>query len=620
MLPPWQRRRDELLVGCRRMTMSRRRWNLVLGAAVAPLLAITVAFAQATPALVSAGSPVGSTPQNHQNEPAVAMDAENPNVLIAGANDFVDDQACPQPLAVNKGTCLDRATGVGTSGDYFSFDGGHTWTQPAYTGWTTAPCDPTTPCKGGVGTIHTLPWYFENSLVSFGDPAVAFGPVPGSDGTFSWANGSRAYYANLTAAFSTQVEFSFPNPVFNGPLGVAVSRIDNPTSSSIQQKSSWQPPVMVSSTQGQTSFFDKEQLWSDNASSSPFFGHTYICANDFRSNGSHKNGNSPTPMMVFNSSDGGSTWTKVQVTPAQTNVNPNTPNGFGYSGCTIRTDSHGVVYVFAERFTAPTTLPTHSVQVMFKSADGGKHWTQPQVINDVTDPCFFVDPVYGRCVMDGYAGARTDLAASPSVSIANGAPSGTDATNEIVDAWSDASTGLNHESALFSYSANGGSSWSTPAGVSLSGDRPLYAAPAISPDGSTAYVVYEADTAPWRGNDFTSPRPYHGVFLSSPLSSSGAPTGWTTEFNETTGDLRASYPGHDLYQERVGDYIYAAASNSYGVGVWASTANASVCDAIQSYRANSLAQGSHALPAPWPLTTCPAAFGNVDIMSATTAP
>jgi hypothetical protein len=589
-------------------------------ALVVVLVATTVAVGQGTVGLVTSGSPSGSTPRNHQNEPAVAMDANTPNILLAGSNDFVDAQACPRNLAVNHGTCLDRAAGIGVSGDYFSFDNGHTWTQPAYTGWTTTNCpDPTTSCKGAVGTIHTLPWYYENQLVSFGDPAVAFGPIRGTDGHFSWANGARAYYANLTAAFSTTVEFSFPNPVFNGFVGVAVSRLDNPTSTSILDKNSWQQPVIVSSTQGQTSFYDKEQLWADNAASSPVFGHVYICANDFRSNAAHKNGNSPTPMDVFNSADGGSTWTKVQVTSAQTNNNPNTPNSFGYSGCTIRTDSHGVVYLFAERFTSPTVagLPTHSNQVMFKSFDAGAHWTKAQVINNVTDPCYFIDPVYGRCVMDGYAGARTDLAASPSVSIANGAPFGANATNEIVDAYADAPA-LNGENTKFSYSTDGGNSWSDPAAVSLSGDRPLYAAPAISPDGTHAYVVYEADTAPWRGSDFTSARPYHGVFISSPLDVSGAPTGWTTEFNETPGDLRATYPGHDQYQERVGDYIYAAASNSYGVGVWASAANASVCNPIQTYRSQSFAAGQHALPAPWPITDCPATFGNVDILSATT--
>src|SRR2546430_404082 len=123
-----------------------------------PLASLLGASAPARPGLVTTGSPVGSTPQNHQNEPAVAMDANHPNILVAGSNDFVDEQACPQPLAVNAGTCLDRATGVGVSGDYFSFDSGHTWVQPTYNGWTTADCDPSAPCKGHAGPIHTLPF------------------------------------------------------------------------------------------------------------------------------------------------------------------------------------------------------------------------------------------------------------------------------------------------------------------------------------------------------------------------------------------------------------------------------------------------------------------------------
>ena len=202
--------------------------------------------------------------------------------------------------------------------------------------------------------------------------------------------------------------------------------------------------------------------------------------------------------------------------------------------------------------------------------------------------------------------------------IANGAPSGANATNEIVDAWSDAPV-LNGELTKFQFSMDSGASWSTPEKVSLPGDRPLYSAPAIAPNGSRVYVIYEADTAPWRGADFTSPRPYHGVFRSSALGSNGAPTKWTTVFNEPTGDLRATYPGHDLYQERVGDYVYAAASNGYGVGVWASALNAAVCPAVQDYRQRSFAAGHRVLPgAPWPLTDCPATFGNTDIQSATT--
>src|SRR5438093_1277216 len=133
--------------------------------------------------------------------------------------------------------------------------------------------------------------------------------------------------------------------------------------------------------------------------------------------GSHKNGNSPAPLTVLVSRDGGDTWDSNQLAPAGTDPNSNNASGFGISGCTIRTDSTGAVYVFGERFAAPFTLPTVSEHVMFKSTDGGKSWTHATSIQQVTDPCFFIDPVIGRCVMDGIAGARNDLAAAPSVDI-----------------------------------------------------------------------------------------------------------------------------------------------------------------------------------------------------------
>ena len=221
---------------------------------------------------VSVGSPSGTTPQNHQNEPAVAVDANHPNVLVAGWNDFVDWAPCPQADATTFGTCADPADdGVGLSAVAFSFDRGHSWIQPRYTGWTAADCNPTATCAAHEGPINTLPWYYENRLVSSGDPAVAVGPIA-VNGQFSWSNGSRVYYANLTGAWPSG--FAFPNPEFHGFLGVGVSRIDNPTPTSVLNKASWKPPVIVNTKTGQTAFEDKEQIWADNATSSPFFGAT----------------------------------------------------------------------------------------------------------------------------------------------------------------------------------------------------------------------------------------------------------------------------------------------------------------------------------------------------------
>ncbi len=573
---------------------------------------------------VSVGSPPDTTPQNHQNEPAVAVDANHPNFAVSGWNDFVDWAPCPQADTVTFGTCADPADdGVGLSAVAFSFDRGNTWIQPAYTGWTAADCNPTATCTAHPGPIHTLPWYFENTLVSSGDPAVAVGPVP-ANGHFAWANGSRVYYANLVGAWPSG--FAFPNPEFHGFLGVGVSRLDNPTPTSVLNKVSWRAPVIVNTHTGQTAFQDKEQIWADNAASSPFFGRVYICNPEFRSVGRHPGlgGNFPAPLSASVSDDGGDTWSTQQITPAGTNDKG--PTLFGISGCTIRTDSHGVVYLFAEMFENPTLvgLPTHGFHVLFKSFDGGRSWTKMQVVRQITDPCFFVDPVYGRCVMDGFAGARTDLSAGPSVDIANGAPTGAGATNEIVDAWADGGSNVNANTAQLSWSLDGGATWSSPATVSLAGDRPLYAAPAISPTGNRIYVVYEADTAPWRAADMTSPRPYHGVFLTAPLGANGSPGAWSIVYNGSTNtsaghnDLRGTYPGHDIYQERIGDYVYAAATATYGLGVWTDAQNATVCSPVQNYRATSFAAGERVLPAPWPLADCPGTFGNTDTWAVTT--
>jgi hypothetical protein len=590
--------------------------------AVVVLCAATPAFA--SDANVSVGSPPDMTPQNHQNEPAVAIDANHPSFAVSGWNDFVDWAPCPEADATQFGTCADPADdGVGLSAVAFTFDRGHTWIQPKYTGWTAADCNPTATCTAHEGPINTLPWYYENRLVSSGDPAVAVGPIP-VNGHFAWGNGSRVYYANLTGAWPSG--FAFPNPEFHGYLAVGVSRLDNPTPASVLNKASWKPPVIANQHAGQTAFEDKEQIWADNVGSSPYFGRVYVCNPEFRSNGRHSalGGNAPAPLTVSVSPDGGDTWTSKQIVPAGTNGKG--PTLWGLSGCSVRTDSHGFVYVFAEMFQNPTLvgLPTHGFHVLFKSFDGGKSWTKMQVLRQITDPCFETDPVYGRCIMDGFAGARTDLSAAPSVDIANGAPTGIGATNEIVDAWADSDGNINANTTQLSWSLDGGSTWSAPLTASLAGDRPLYTAPAISPAGDRMYVVYEADTAPWRGADMTSPRPYHGVFLTAPVAGGGAPGSWSIVYDGSTdttaghNDLRATYPGHDIYQERVGDYVYAAATATYGLSVWTDAQRATVCTAVQSYRAASLAAGERALPAPWPLADCPPTFGNTDTWSATT--
>jgi hypothetical protein len=560
-----------------------------------------------TEALVTTGSPTAPFSENKQNEPAVAIDASHPNILVAGVNDNIDMEAC------NSGddTTCPFTPGVGESGVYFSFDSGHSWTQPTYTGWSARNCQGTPGPDPGCqplagGPIGTLPWYYENGLMSGGDPAVAVGPRPDASGHFSWANGSRFYYGNLTANFGA----ARSEAVFKGFEAIAVSRLDAPASgltpAIIASKSSWMPPVIVSKQVSQTIFSDKDQIWADNASSSRFFGTVYECWASFR--GQEKSPNAaPAPLFVGVSHDGGATWSQHQISAAANTGQRNPPDG-----CTVRTDSTGTAYVFG---VGTASSAGHAAfELMSRSTDGGKSWSKPApVVGPVTQPGVF-DPVLGRPVIDGFAGARSDLAPAPSVDIANGAPTGADATNRIVMSY--VSGEITKPHVYLTESTNGGGTWATPRAIEGATDRGYYTAPAISPDGASVYVVYNAFTTPFQSTTAT-PRSLVGVVLEAAAGATG-PTGAFTEIHRSTpGDPRGSSQ-NNLVGEFLGDYVYAAATRTYGAAVWNDARNAADCPAMDAYR-QALQDGTTATR-PAVQQECPPTFGNSDIFSFSTAP
>jgi hypothetical protein len=554
---------------------------------------------------VNVGSPTTPFAQNKQNEPAVAIDANHPNVVVAGANDEIDLEACN---AGDDTTCP-FTPGVSVSGVYFSFDSGASWTQPTYTGYSARGClgvvGPDPACTPNPsGPIGTLPHYFEHGLVADGDPGVAFGPVPDSNGNFSWSNGSRLYYSNLTSPFPGAAPF-------RGFEAIAVSRTDDVAAAAANDASAWMDPVIVSK-QSSTTFSDKEQIWADNASSSPFFGNVYVCWASFRSL-SHGFA-APQPLIVGVSSDGGDTWTTHQVTPASNNPF-NMKQGFGRSGCSVRTDSNGVVYVFANQFAVGQ--PGNGAHIMLKSFNGGKNWTPQRRIFGATDTCFLVqfDGTSFRCVEDGIAGARDDLSSGPSVSIANGAPTGAGATNEIVDTWVDGRDGPGTVHVFERHSTNGGATWSAQQDVAQGSDRGYYSAPALSPDGHDLYLVYNAFTTPLR-DDTTSSRGLVGVVLHADVNTStGAVSNWTVLNRGTVGDPRGSAQNNQ-FLEFLGDYVYAAATNGYGVAVWNDTRLADDCPAVDAWRATAQTTLS-TTGRPAPQQACPSNYGNSDIFGGT---
>jgi hypothetical protein len=577
------------------MRMSRKRpWLLLatVGVVGLALLAVT-AWAAGSDVKVAVGSPATTFTQNKQNEPAIAVDAHNPSVVVAGSNDEIDLEAC------NAGdpTSCPFTAGVGTSGIYFSFNGGQTWTQPTYTGWSARNCLGPDACVPQVGPIGTVPNFFENGLVVDGDPSLAFGPRPGADG-FSWSNGSRLYYANLASRFPT----STPAETFKGFEAIAVSRTDDVAAAAAGDAGAWRDPVIVSK-QNSALFADHEQVWADNAESSPFFGNVYVCYAAYRSQ--ERGYALPNPITVARSSDGGDTWRTTQVTDASNNPT------HGQQDCWVRTGSDGVLYLFWEAAKANTGRAIY----MVRSFNGGRTFDRQRIVSSFTGTGL-VDPVSGDRTFDGVAGARDGT--FPTADIANGAPSGANATNEIVVAWQDGTTPSDtspgpNERIKIAYSVDGGSSWGFTSDAARAGDRPNMPAVAISPGGSHVYVAYNAFHVPWQSTT-ANPRPMNSVVRQATTDTGGTPVGWTTLFNGPLGDARGA-SANSLTVEFLGDYNTAVATNSGVSVVYVDVRHAADCPAVDAYR-QSLANGNP-IAKPAPNSDCPATFGSSDIFGGT---
>ncbi len=573
--------------------------------------------ASAQEAEVTVGSNDTEFSQNKQNEPWVAIDPSHPNRAAAGANDNIDMELC------NAGdpTICPFTEGVGVSGVSLSNNFGHSWVQPNYTGYTARHCTGPAECVPTVGPIGTLPRYYENGLVSDGDPTLAFGPRPGPNGSFSWANGSRLYYASLASNFPGQQRF-------RGFEAITVSRTDQFEAAMTGANSAWMDPVIVT-RQSSTTFSDKEAITVDDAASSPYFGNVYVCNVAFRSNGS-----GPEPVLVARSTDGGSTWSQRQLTAATNNSQTG-----GRQGCAIKTNSRGVVFVLWIGTDIHTRGP---VIFQARSFNGGRTFERPRIVARLAAECGQFDPATARFSFDGVAGARTD--SFPIVDIANGAPTGAGATDEVIFTYCDGPTPTNtspgpNERAQVRYSVDGGQTYRNGGSLSPPADRPDFPALAISPDGTDLYATYTNFLQPWQSSALAPPRLAQGVTRTASVGANGAPGAWSDVDRGPTGDARTSSQ-NNLVAEFLGDYSMADATNTYGITVWNDVRAGADCPAIDAFREafvddveagtaqplresprNRRDPSNHAEGLrPAPNVECPPTWGNSDIWSFTTAP
>jgi hypothetical protein len=273
-----------------------------------------------------------------------------------------------------------------------------------------------------------------------------------------------------------------------------------------------------------------------------------------------------------------------------------------------------------------------------RSFDGGVRFEKETIVARLDDAGLF-DPNSGRFTFDGLAGARTST--FPSVDIANGAPTGADATDEIVivgtDAQprtpSDTAPGPN-ERVLVRYSVDGGRTFVTGPDGSPPQDRPDFPAVAIAPDGSRVWLVYDNFLQPWQSSTLSPPRLFGGVVRTASVGGSGAPVAWTDRHRGAVGDARGS-SANSLVAEFLGDYNYAFATRQGVAAVWNDGRNEADCPAVDRFRRDYAAAvlagvaesmdeeveerrdaeplQEEAPTPPAPQLDCPATFGNSDI-------
>src|SRR3954447_488040 len=224
--------------------------SLVLGS---PLDGNTVAAPDITVNQDTAGAP--------QNETAIAVDPNNPQRVVAGANDYVTRT---WTCTVSGTPC--SALGEGYSGTYFSNDGGATWC-----------CTASDPSHLGTlipGVEHLAGGTYDAG----GDPAVAFDTQ------------GHPYYAGL--GFNRD----------SAPNTVTVSR-----GTFTNGHLTWSSPTFINPTTSPAVFNDKEWVAVDR-SSGPYRDRVYVTWTRFLFN-PNNGAYTQSPIFFASSSDGGKTFT-----------------------------------------------------------------------------------------------------------------------------------------------------------------------------------------------------------------------------------------------------------------------------------------------------------------------
>jgi BNR repeat-like domain len=292
---------------------------------------ITPAFVLSSPLDGTAVQPPNVTANQDtaaapQNETSIAVDPNNPNRIVGGANDYV---ARTWSCTISGTPCSALADGY--SGTYFSNDGGQTWC-----------CTATDPAHLGT-LIPGVTRLAGGQYDAGGDPAVAFDSK------------GHVFYAGLgfnrTSAPNT-VEVS--EGTFTGG------------------NLSWGAPTFINQTTSPSTLNDKEWVAVDSHNGSPYQDRIYVTWTRFLFNAS--NGNYvQSPIAFVSSSDGGKTFTAPKLISG---------NVLYSQGSRPVVGPDGTLYVF---WSGSTRLASLNSTYMAKSSDGGATWSKPVAIAAVNN-------------------------------------------------------------------------------------------------------------------------------------------------------------------------------------------------------------------------------------------
>jgi hypothetical protein len=262
-----------------------------------------------------------------QNETAIAVDPNNPNRVVAAANDYVT-----RTWACTVGGTPCSALGDGYSGTYYSNDGGQTWA-----GVSTDPQN--------LGTlIPGVERLTGGQYDAGGDPALAFD------------SRGNVYYAGLG--------FDRTAP----PNTVTVNKGTFGSGGDL----SWGMPIFINQTTSPSTLNDKEWIAADWHVSSPYRDRVYVSWTRFIFN--PENGRYvQSPIFFAYSSDGGKTFSTPENVSANVHYSQGSRPIVGYDGA---------VYVI---FDGSTRLATHDSTYIVKSTDGGVTFGKPVQISELQE-------------------------------------------------------------------------------------------------------------------------------------------------------------------------------------------------------------------------------------------